>query len=128
MKYLCTVFLDEKNLEALTKEELQTLDNESVAYDETLRRNGQLVAAQALQRVRTAATVRLKNGKPFITDGPFAETREQIGGFLLVEVKDRDEALQIAAKVPVLRLGAIEVRPIQELTASVSHRSKVKQL
>jgi hypothetical protein len=128
MKYLCTVFLDEKNLEALTKEELQTLDNESVAYDETLRRNGQLVAAQALQRVRTAATVQLKNGKPFITDGPFAETREQIGGFLLVEVKDRDEALQIAAKVPVLRLGAIEVRPIQELTASVSHRSNVKQL
>lgn len=120
MKFLCMVFCEESKLEALTPTELQALDDESLAYDQALRQKGHLLAAQALQPMRTAATVRIQNGKPLIMDGPFAETREQIGGFILIEAKDRNEAIQIAAKVPVLRLGAIEIRPIKELTSSKS--------
>jgi hypothetical protein len=118
MKYLCIVFCEESKLEALTPTELQALDDESLAYDQVLREKDHLLAAQALQSVRSAATVRIKNGKPLVTDGPFAETREQIGGFLLIEAKDMDEAIKIAWKVPVLRIAAIEVRPIKELHAS----------
>ena len=115
MKYLCMVFLDEKKLEALSKTESDALDGESLAYDETLKKNGQLIAAQALQPVRSATTVRIKNGKVQLTDGPFAETKEQIGGFILIEAKDLDEAIDVASKIPVIRLGGVEVRPIKEL-------------
>jgi len=118
MKYLCMVFLDEKNLHALSESELQALDDESLAYDETLRERGHFIAAQALESVQAATTVRLRNGKVSITDGPFAETNEQIGGFLLIEAKDLNEAIQLASKIPVIRLGGIEIRPIKELTAS----------
>jgi hypothetical protein len=118
MKYLCLVFGDEKNLNALSPAELQVLDDESLAYDETLRRQGHFVAAQALESVHAATTVRMRNGKVSITDGPFAETNEQIGGFILIEAKDLNEAIQLAAKIPAIRLGGIEVRPIKELTAS----------
>ena len=118
MKYLCMVIIDEKKLEALSQADSQALDDESLAHDQTLRDKGHLVAAQALESVRTAVTVRMQKGKPFITDGPFAETREQIGGFILVDAKDMKEAIQIASKIPVLRLAAIEVRPIKELISS----------
>jgi hypothetical protein len=124
MKYLCMVFLDEKKLDALSETESQALDDESLAHDETLRNGGHLLAAQALQSVQTARTVRIRNGKILVTDGPFAETREQIGGFLLIEAKDMNEAIQLAAKAPVIRLGGIEVRPVKELTSSVDSRQK----
>lgn len=120
MKFLCMVFCEESKLEALTPAELQALDDESLANDQTLKQEGHLLAAQALQPVRTAATVRIEKGKPLITDGPFAETREQIGGFILIEAKDRNQAIQIASKIPVIRLGGIEVRPIKELVASAN--------
>jgi hypothetical protein len=122
MKYLCLVFVDEKKLEALSPDESQALDDESIAYDETLRKNGHLLAAQALQPVKAAATVRIKNGKRLITDGPFAEAREQIGGFILIEARDLKEATQIASTTPVIRMGAIEVRPVMELTSSAARR------
>ena len=118
MKYLCMVFYDEKNLDALSKSELQALDDESLAYDEALRKRGQLIAAQALESVHAAKTARLRNGKVLVTDGPFAETNEQIGGFILIEAQDLDEAIRVASETPVLRLGGIEVRPVKELTAS----------
>jgi hypothetical protein len=118
MKYLCMVLVDEKKLHALSERELQTLDDESLAYDDTLRKKGHLLAAQALESVSTATVVRVRSGKVSVTDGPFAETNEQIGGFLLIEAQDLNEAIQLAANVPVIRLGAIEVRPIKELTAS----------
>jgi hypothetical protein len=124
MKYLCMVFMDEKKLEALSNAELQTLDDESLAYDETLRKGGHLLAAQALQSVQAATTVRIRNGKASVTDGPFAETNEQIGGFLLIEARDLNEAIQLASKVPVIRLGGIEVRPIKELTPSAQPQQK----
>jgi len=118
MKYLCMVCLDEKKLNALSQSELQTLDDESLAYDRTLQERGHLIAAQALESVQTATTLRLRGGKVSVTDGPFAETTEQIGGFLLIEAKDLNEAIQLASKIPVLRLGGIEVRPIKTLVSS----------
>jgi hypothetical protein len=124
MKYLCMVFLNEKNLEALSETESQALDDESLNYDETLREGGHLLAAQALQSVKAAKTVRIRNGKVLVTDGPFAETREQIGGFLLIEARDLNEAIQLASKTPVIRLGGIEVRPVKELIPSVGSRQK----
>ena len=118
MKYLCMVLVDEKKLEALSPNELQALDDESLAYDDSLRKRGHLITAQALESVQTATMVRIRNGKVSLTDGPFAETNEQIGGFLLIEAQDLNQAIQLAANVPVIRLGGIEVRPIKELTAS----------
>jgi hypothetical protein len=118
MKYLCMVLVDEKKINAMSEKEAQELDNESLAFDDTLRKKGHLIAAQALESVTTATIVRVRGGKVSITDGPFAETNEQVGGFLLIEAQDLNEAIQLAAKVPAIRLGAIEVRPVKELTSS----------
>ena len=118
MKYLCMVIVDEKKLNAMSESASQALDDESLAYDDTLRAGGHFLAAQALESVQAATTVRLRGGKVSITDGPFAETNEQIGGFILIEAKDLNEAIQLASKIPAIRLGGIEVRPIKELTSS----------
>lgn len=118
MKYLCMVIVDEGKLEALSPADSQALDDESLANDQVLREKGHLLAAQALQPVSTAVTVRVQKGKTVVTDGPFAETREQIGGFILIEAKDIKEAIQLASKIPAIRLGGIEIRAIKELTAS----------
>jgi hypothetical protein len=118
MKYLCMVLVDEKKLDALSETEAQTLDDDSLAYDDILRQGGHLIAAQALESVSTATVVRVRGDKVSVTDGPFAETNEQIGGFLLIEAQDLNEAIQLASKVPVIRLGGIEIRPIKELTGS----------
>jgi hypothetical protein len=116
MKYLCSVFFDERKLEALSSADLDALDVESLAFDDVLRKGGHLLAAQALQPVQTATTVRMRGGKVSVTDGPFAETTEQIGGFLLIEARDLNDPTQLASRIPVIRLGGIEVRPIKELT------------
>jgi len=117
MKYLCMVIVDEKKLKAMSEGDSQTLDDESLAYDETLRQSGHFLAAQALQPVNTATTVRLRKGKISLTDGPFVETKEQVGGFILIEARDQTEAIHLASKIPVLRFGAVEVRPVKELVA-----------
>lgn len=124
MKYLCMVFVDEEKLNAMSDSESQALDDESLAYDETLRKNGHFVAAQALQSVHAATTVRVRSGKVSVTDGPFAETNEQIGGFVLIEARDLNEAIQLASKIPPIRVGGVEVRPIKELTSSADRRQK----
>jgi hypothetical protein len=92
------------------------LTEESLAYDDVLRKSGHFLAAQALQSVHAATTVRLQSGKVSLTDGPFAETNEQIGGFILIEARDLNEAIQLASRIPSVRLGGVEVRPIKELT------------
>ena len=108
MKYLCLVYLEEQKLRAVP-------DSECMACGNGLRESGTLVAAEALQPIGTATTLRIRNGKVAITDGPFAETKEQLAGFYLIEARDLDEALQVAAKIPPAREGSIEVRPVRQL-------------
>jgi len=122
MKYLCMVLVDEKKLNALSRSESQALDDESLAYDDALRNGGHFIAAQALESVHAATTVRVRDGKVFVTDGPFAETNEQIGGFILMEAQNLDEAIQLASRIPVIRFGGVEVRPIKELTRSTPEK------
>jgi hypothetical protein len=118
MKYLCMVIIDEKKLKAMSKNDSQALDDESLAYDDTLRKAGHFLAAQALESVSAARTVRLHKGKVHITDGPFADTKEHVGGFILIEANDLDQAIRLASKIPACRLGAVEVRPVKELVSS----------
>ncbi len=109
MKYLCLVHLDEKNPEAVP-------DSECKAYGDGLRASGHYLAGEALQPVHTATTVRVRNGKVSMIDGPFAETKEQLAGFYLIDAKDLNEAIQLASKIPPARAGSIEVRPVRELS------------
>ncbi len=88
--------------------------NECVPFSAELRENGHYIAAEALQPVQTATTLRIRHGKVSTTDGPFAETKEQLGGFYLIEARDLNEAIRVASKIPPGRLGCIEVRPIRE--------------
>jgi hypothetical protein len=111
MKYLCLVYFAPGALAALSPEEHADLDRESLAYDAELARRGRLIAASALQGVATAKTVRRRSRKPLIIDGPFAETKEVLGGFVFIEANDMEEALEIASHIPVGRYAAIEVRP-----------------
>src|SRR6201988_4839495 len=108
MKYLCLVYLEEQKLHAVP-------DKECANCGEGLRNRGVLIAAEALQPVATATTVRIRNGKLSITDGPFLETKEQLAGFYLIEARDLNEAIQAASKIPPAREGSIEVRPFRQL-------------
>ncbi len=108
MKYLCLVYGEEKKIQDMR-------DDECVAYDAALRQRGQCIASEALQPIQTATTVRVRNGKTAITDGPFAETKEQLAGFYLIDARDLNDAIQIAAQIPPARVGCIEVRPIRQL-------------
>jgi hypothetical protein len=117
MQYVCLVYLVEKDMNAMTRNEADACTEESLAYDEALRRGGHLMVAHALQPVETATTIRVRNGKVSATDGPFAETKEQLGGFLLIDARDLNEAIQLAARIPMARRGSIEVRPVRDLRA-----------
>lgn len=114
MKYVCLAYEEESRLNALTRNEWDSLRNETLSYVEDLKRRGTLISAEPLQSVRNATTVRVRSGKLSVTDGPFAETKETLGGFFLIEVPDLDEAIEIASKWPSARFGSIEVRPIEE--------------
>ena len=113
MKYLCLVYLDEKRLDELP-------DEDCVAYDASIRASGKCIASEALESVQTATTVRMRNGKLAVTDGPFAETKEQLAGFYMIDARDLDEAIQIAAKIPPARVGCVEVRPIRPIRDTVA--------
>ena len=115
MQYLCLFYGEEKALDALSKDEMQDLVDESLAYDEVLRKSGHYLESAALQRVETGKTVRVRNRKMAITDGPFAETKEQLLGFILIDARDLNDAVQVAAKIPSASTGSIEVRPVLEL-------------
>ena len=116
MKYLCMVYLEEAKLAALSDKEFEELDRDSLTYDQELRDGGHLIAAQALQYVETATTLRVRKNKLSATDGPFAETKEQLCGFILLQAKDLNEAIRLASKIPPGRFGSIEVRPVRELS------------
>jgi hypothetical protein len=114
MKFMCFAYEDEGTLNALSRSEWDALRAETIGYVETLGKNGHLVATHALQTVRSAATVRVRDGKALVTDGPFAEAKEMVGGYFLIEAESLDEAVRLAAQWPSARIGAIEVRPIEE--------------
>jgi hypothetical protein len=108
MRYLCLVYLEEQKLRAVA-------DRECQSCGDSLRGRGVLIAAEALKPIETATTVRVRQGKVTITDGPFAETKEQLAVFYLIDAADLDEAIQVASKIPPAREGSIEVRPVREL-------------
>jgi hypothetical protein len=114
MRFLCMAYEEEGKLNRLSKSEWLGLRQETLDYVETLRDQGRLILTNALQSATRAATVRVRDGKLRVTDGPFAETKEQLGGFFLIEARDLQEAIGVAAKWPSAAIGSIEVRPIEE--------------
>jgi len=114
MRYLCLAYEAEETFKTMSQKDWDVLREETMAYVGSLQNNGHLILTNALQSARTAMTVKVRSGKSVITDGPFAETREQLGGFFLIEAKDIDAAIAIAEKWPGARLGTIEVRPVEE--------------
>lgn len=115
MKYVALVYYQESLIEAMTEQEWHDLNQECIAGVERLTTEGKYVTGQPLQPVTTATTIRVRNGETLITDGPFAETKEQLAGFYLLEANDLDDAIRLASRIPPARLGSIEVRPTREL-------------
>ncbi|WP_438015378.1 YciI family protein [Sorangium sp. So ce315] len=115
MKYVCLVHFAPEALSSLNEEEKRALDARSIAYNEELIAGGHLIAAEALQSPDSAVLVKVRGGKVSTTDGPFAETKEQLGGFILIEARDLNEAIRVASGIPLAALGTIEVRPIYEI-------------
>jgi hypothetical protein len=122
MQYLCLVYADEARLNAMPQHEVDALIDETNANNEELRASGHLLLAQALEQVDGAVTVRVRDGRLSATAGPFAETVEQLGGFLLIEARDLNEAIRIAGRIPSARVGSIEVRPVIDLARERSPR------
>ena len=108
MKYLCLVYGAESAIQTMD-------DHECLAFDQGLRAGGKCIASEALQPVETATTLRVRNGKLSVSDGPFAETKEQLAGFYLIEARDLNEAIQLAARIPPAQVGCVEVRPIRPI-------------
>jgi hypothetical protein len=116
MKYLCLIYENEKGWEQMPKEQADAVMGEYFAFTDGIRRSGQYVAGDALHPTHTATTVRVRDGKTLTTDGPFAETKEQLGGYYLIDAKDLDEAIQVASKIPSARWGSIEIRPVVDFS------------
>jgi hypothetical protein len=114
MKYLCLIYDDEKKMSTMSKSEGDAFMGEYFAFTDGIRKSGQYLGGEALQPVHTATTVRIRNGKLSTTDGPFAETKEQLGGFYFINARDLNDAIQVASRIPSARTGSVEVRPIME--------------
>ena len=117
MKYLCLIYDNESTMAGMPKAEADAFMGEYFGFTEGIKKSGHYLGGNALQPVQTATTVRVRNGKVSTTDGPFAETQEQLGGYYLIEAKDLNDAIQVAAKIPSSRIGSIEVRPIMSFDA-----------
>lgn len=116
MKYLCLIYDEEKTYAGMSKAETEAFMGEYFAFTDGIKKSGHYIGGEALKPVHTATTVRVRSGKMSTTDGPFAETREQLGGYYLIEAKDLNDAIQVAAKIPSARIGSIEVRPIEDFS------------
>jgi hypothetical protein len=116
MKYLCLIYDEEKKMGAMSKSDGDAFMGEYFAFTEGIKKSGHYVGGEALHPVQMATTVRVRDGKTLTTDGPFAETKEQLGGFYLIEAKDLNDAIQIAAKIPSARIGSVEVRPVVDFS------------
>ena len=115
MRYMLLIYEDERNYATMTPKDMEASMGEWFAYTAAMKKAGIHQAGEPLQPTRTASTVRAKNGKALTTDGPFAETKEQLGGYYIVDVPDLDEATKWAARCPAARTGSVEVRPIMEM-------------
>jgi hypothetical protein len=113
MKYLCLIYDEEAKWATMPKDQADAMMGEYFAFTDGIKKSGHYVAGEALQPVQTATTVRVRNGKLSTTDGPFAETKEQLGGFYMIEAKDLNDAIQVASRIPSAKTGTIEVRPVQ---------------
>ena len=112
MQYICLIYGDEQSSQGMDDEDRNQVMADYMAFTESIGKSGNLVAGDALQPTTTATTVRVRNGETLVTDGPFAETKEQLGGYYVIDAKDADEALAIAARIPGAQHGSIEVRPV----------------
>lgn len=117
MKYLCLVYYDENVMKGMSQGEWDALNRECMGCVESLVSGGHFIHGEPLESVETATTLRVRNGKVTTTDGPFAETKEQLAGFYLLDARDLNQALQLASKIPPARYGSVEVRPVRELRA-----------
>lgn len=113
MRYLCLIYDEEKKLGTMPKSEADAFMGEYFEFTENIKKSGHYVGGEALKPVHTATTVRVRGGKISTTDGPFAETKEQLGGYYLIEARDLNDAIQVASRIPSARLGSVEVRPIE---------------
>ena len=115
MKYICLVYLQESEIGDMSQEDWEALNAECIAYSESITQSGHRLGGEALEPTHTATTVRVRNGRVSTTDGPFAETKEQLAGFYFIEAKDLDAAIDVASRIPPARLGSIEIRPVRSL-------------
>ena len=114
MRYLCLIYDEEKKINAMSKADADAFMGEYFSFTDGIQKSGHYLAGEALQPTSTATTVRVRNGKVSTTDGPFAETKEQLGGYYLINAKDLNDAIQVASKIPSAKLGTIEIRPVVE--------------
>ena len=112
MKYLCLIYDEEKRMATTPKDQIDAMMGEYGVFTESIKKSGQYIGGEPLQPTQTASTVRVRQGKVSATDGPFAETKEQLGGFYLIDAKDLNEAIQIASRIPSAKTGSVEVRPV----------------
>jgi len=124
MKYLCLGYYDEKQWEAMSESERNAMMDECFAYDDVLRKEGHFAGGEALQSARNAATLRWKNGQVLITDGPYAETKEQLGGILVLEARDLNHAIQLMSKHPGVKAGPFEIRAVEDMSAVVAESAQ----
>jgi hypothetical protein len=115
MKYLCLIYQDETRWPILPKAEAEQIYGEYFAFTDGIKSSGHYIGSNRLEPTRTAITVRVRNGEVLTTDGPFAETKEQLGGYYLIEARDLNDAVQVASRIPGARSGSIEVRPVMEI-------------
>jgi hypothetical protein len=116
MRYLCLIYDDENTYDRIPKEKADVVSAEYGAFTEGIKATGHYLGGNALQRTQSATTVRVRNGKISATDGPFAETKEQLGGYYLIDAKDLNDAIQVASRIPSARYGSVEIRPIMEFS------------
>jgi hypothetical protein len=124
MKYICLGYMDETKWETMSESERNNFVDGCFAYDDQLKKNGQFVTGEALDGPRSAVTVRFQNGKVSVTDGPYAETKEQLGGILVLEARDLNHAIQLISKHPGVRGGPFEIRPAVDLSEMVAESER----
>jgi hypothetical protein len=127
MKYICFGYLDTKNWATLSESEQNTAFDECFAYDDMLKKNGHWVAGEGLQGPEKAATLRHRNGKVSVTDGPYAETKEVLGGFMILEARDLDQAVQLISNHPGMKMGPWEIRPVEDMSQVILESERRRQ-